>query len=166
MFASKLPGWWPVFLAGIVVGLGYYMAFLAPNDVERALTRGETYIFLARSTPTDFEIIPIQRQITKGLNLEAAAKATIEELLKGPTEFDRENGFFSAIPEGVVVNQVRIEDDLITVDFNNRIDQGVAGSATVLAIRGQLEKTLLRLPGIKQYRLTVDGGSREVQLEP
>ena len=63
------------------------------------------------------------------------------------------------------MNSVSIEDGLITVDFNERIDEGVAGSARVLAIRDQLEKTLLRIPRVTSYKLTVNG-EREVILEP
>ena len=166
MFAKRGVGLVPALLVLVAVGLGWYLAFVAPNDVERALVKeGETYIFLVKSTPTDIEVLPILREIPAGLSMEEAAKATIQNLLAGPTQFDIANGFSTAINEGVVVNSVSIEGGMITVDFNERIDEGVAGSARVLAIRDQLEKTLLRIPRVTSYKLTVNG-EREVILEP
>ena len=63
------------------------------------------------------------------------------------------------------MQSVREKDGVVTVNFNENIDKGVAGSATVTAIRGQIEKTVMRFPEVKELSLMVDG-QRPVSLEP
>ena len=58
-----------------------------------------------------------------------------------------------------------IEDGVATADFNARLDEGVAGSAMVMAIRGQIEQTLLQFPTVDEVVISVDGETEEV-LQP
>ncbi len=103
------------------------------------------------------EIVSIEREIEKR---EDIATATLEELLKG---IEEEN-YSSAIPEGVTLQSLVIEDGVAKADFSSELDE-VAGSATVIAVREQIEKTLLQFETIEEVVISVDMRTEDI-LQP
>jgi hypothetical protein len=93
------------------------------------------------------------------------ALSTLNELLNGPTEEEAESGIFSMINPGTVVYDLIIIDGIARVDFNEKLQEGVAGSATVIAIRNQIEKTLLQFNDISKVIISINGNSEEI-LQP
>lgn len=87
------------------------------------------------------------------------------ELLKGPTENDKIEGYFSSINEGVGIRKIIVEDGIARVDFTSRFTEGVAGSCRVQAVRSQIENTLKQFSEIKNVVILVDGNSEEI-LQP
>lgn len=108
------------------------------------------------------EIVSRQREIPQ---TEAVGRAAIEALLVGPTSEEMAEGLSTAINDGVILQDLVIEDGVATADFNARLDEGVAGSAMVTAIRGQIEQTLLQFPTVDEVVISVDGETEEV-LQP
>ncbi|MDD5606453.1 MAG: GerMN domain-containing protein [Candidatus Pacebacteria bacterium] len=105
----------------------------------------------------DTNVFEVEREIEKR---EDIAKATLEELLKGPIE----QGYFTSIPEGVKVQKISIEEGIARVDFSSELNE-VAGSARVLAIREQIEKTLLQFSTIEQVIISIDDKIEDI-LQP
>ncbi|HOF45077.1 MAG TPA: GerMN domain-containing protein, partial [Candidatus Pacearchaeota archaeon] len=91
--------------------------------------------------------------------------AAINQLLNGPTEDESERGIFSMINPGTVVYDLTIEDGVAIVDFNEKLQEGVAGSASVMAIRNQIERTLLQFDDINEVVISINGESEEI-LQP
>ncbi len=89
----------------------------------------------------------------------AVARAAIEELLKGPTLDEAEHGFFTSINPGVIIQKLTVENGIATVDFDKTIEQSVAGSCKVAAIRSQITNTLKQFPSLKNVIISVDGQS-------
>lgn len=145
--------------------IGYWLAFNQPTELEKQIADGEAYVFWVKTTPTDFEVVPLRRDLPKNLDPEAALKLTLEQLVAGPSDEETATGLTTAIPGEVVVNSADISGGIATVDFNEEIDKDVAGSARVLAIREQLERTIGRFPGVRDIKLTING-ERDVALEP
>ncbi|MDD3123440.1 MAG: GerMN domain-containing protein, partial [Candidatus Izemoplasmatales bacterium] len=58
-----------------------------------------------------------------------------------------------------------LEGEVATVDFNEKLQEGVAGSATVMAIRNQIERTLLQFDYITEVVISINGDSEEI-LQP
>ncbi len=87
------------------------------------------------------------------------------ELLKGPIGSEKENGYFSSINEGTKIQQIIIEGGIATVDFNDKFNEGVAGSCKVQAIRSQITETLKQFPEIKEVVISVNSESEEI-LQP
>ncbi|NVN91664.1 MAG: GerMN domain-containing protein [Desulfuromonadales bacterium] len=84
----------------------------------------------------------------------ACVKETLDELFYGPVgELDE------ALPEGSVVNAVRIEGDTAVVDVNrNFVDEMPAGSsAEMMAVYSIVDTLCLNFPKITRVRLTVAG---------
>lgn len=93
------------------------------------------------------------------------AYIAIKELIKGPTEQEKTEGFFTSINEGTKVQKIFIENGVATVDFNDKLNEGVAGSCKVQAIRSQITETLKQFPEIKEVVISVNGNSEEI-LQP
>ena len=100
-----------------------------------------------------YETFPVQRQIPKTL---AAARTALEELLKGPTEKEKAQGFYTSINQGVVIQKLSIENGVAKIDFSKQLDFQVAGSARVLAIRAQIEQTLKQFPTVKDVIISIN----------
>ncbi len=110
------------------------------------------------------ELVEVKRTIPHepGISYPFAA---INQLLNGPTEDESERGIFSMINPGTVVYDLTIEDGVAIVDFNEKLQEGVAGSASVMAIRNQIERTLLQFDDINEVVISINGES-ELILQP
>ena len=93
------------------------------------------------------------------------AYLAIRELLKGPTETEKSLGFFTSINTDSNIKTIAIENGIARVDFNDRFNEGVAGSCKVEAIRSQVAETLKQFPEIKEVIISVEGDSEET-LQP
>ncbi len=106
---------------------------------------------------------PVYRVIpeTKGV-----ASATLSELLKGPTEEEKKNGYFSSIPVGTKVNSIKMVGDTLYIDFNEMV-MGGGGSCGQMAKYNSFMTTLKQFPSIKDVKMTVDGkGNTEDIFQP
>ncbi|MFA5830588.1 MAG: GerMN domain-containing protein [Candidatus Paceibacterota bacterium] len=95
----------------------------------------------------------------------AVARSALLELLKGPTDTDKKEGFFTSINEGVRIQKLTIEDGTASVDFSDEIERAVGGSCRVTSIRAQIERTLLQFKTIESVIISVDGRTEDV-LQP
>lgn len=152
-------------LIGVAVGSGGYWLFqqygsTPTNSNDQTMTIS---VYFAKSEPTDIAIVPVERTISK---TQAVATAAIQELLKGPTEAEKAAGLTTAINSGTILNYVKIDNGVATVDFNDRFDFQMGGSARVMAINQQILKTLTQFPTIKTIKITINRGARPANLEP
>ncbi len=128
------------------------------NDVpEEAETMTLQVYFLE-----DEELFSVERQVPQ---TQAVARAALEELLSGPTQTEQNQNIGTEIPVGVSILQLEIENGIARVDFSSELDDGVAGSARVTAIRGQIENTLLQFESVNQVEISVEGRTEDI-LQP
>jgi hypothetical protein len=76
----------------------------------------------------------------------AVARAALEQLLEGPR-----SGYHSAIPGGVELEDVGIEDGVATASFSARL------GAPTREAQGQIVSTLTQFPTVRGVRIEVDG---------
>lgn len=93
------------------------------------------------------------------------AYLVLVDLLKGPTEQEKAQGLFTSINEGTRIQRVIIDSGIARVDFNARLNEGVAGSCRVQAIRSQITETLRQFTEVREVIISVDGNSEEI-LQP
>jgi len=103
-----------------------------------------------------------EREIEK---TEALIYASLEELLKGPNKIEKEGGFFTSINENVKIQSFNIHNGIIEIDFNEKLDEGVAGSCRVQAIRAQIMETLKQFTEVEEVIISIDGRTEDV-LQP
>lgn len=119
-------------------------------------------VYFAQVRGGEEVVIAVQRFVPR---TEALGRETLEALLVGPTDEEKQVGVVSAIPEGVRLIDLYIEDGVATADFDRTLQDGVAGSATVTMIREQIERTLLKFDTVDAVLITIEGESEDI-LQP
>lgn len=138
----------------------------APSTAETAGT-DTVYIFYPNSK-SDPEMMDCERvRSVKRTMPTADANATtaLNLLLQGPSAEEKEEGFFTFIPENAALNGLKIENGTAYADFATGLDRGVAGSCTVLGIRAQIEGTLRQFDTVKNVVISVEGRTEDI-LQP
>lgn len=67
-------------------------------------------------------------------------------------------------PRGSALRGVNLRNGVLTVDFNERL-QNVGGSCAAQAIRASVTETVRRVPGVQRVVITA-GGSADLALQP
>lgn len=106
-------------------------------------------------------VFPVERVVPKTT---AVARAALEELLKGPTQEEKDKGYFSGINAGVKINRLVILDGTGIVDFSEEMNGG-GGSCRVTEIRAEINSTLKQFSTIKEVIISVNGDT-ETALQP
>lgn len=132
------------------------------DEIGRVFIEPETKVitvYFVETIDGQEEIVEAVREIPSTV---AVGKAAIEELLKGPSAEEKALGLSSLIPKGTKLLGIDIKDGVAEADFSKELQKGVAGSARVLAIRGQIEKTLMQLDSVNKAVIMVEGRSEGV----
>lgn len=108
------------------------------------------------------KVFAVDRQVAK---TEAVARAALEELLKGPTESEKNAGFFTSINSGVEIQSLKIENSTAYADFDEQLEFQVGGSCRVSAIRAQIEQTLKQFSTVKNVVISINGRTEDI-LQP
>lgn len=119
---------------------------------------------VARSDPglSCSKVFPLDRIIPKTA---AVARSALEELLKGPTNTEKNAGFFTSINLGVKIQSLIIENGTAKVDFDEQLEYQVGGSCRVSAIRAQITETLKQFPTVKNVVISINGRTEDI-LQP
>jgi len=136
-----------VILLAIAIVLGIY---LFSSSVKIAKYQ-DIYVYFIKKNSE--EIIAIKRDFPDRSQIEEKA---LNNLLEGPTAGEQSE-LFTAINPDVEIQSFRIENKVAYADFNEELEREVAGSARVLAIREQIEKTLKQFDTIKEVVISIDG---------
>lgn len=108
------------------------------------------------------KVVAVEREITKVIGI---GEASLNELLKGPTEAEKTAGYTTSINDGTVIKSIKKVGDTVTVDFNAKLGEAVAGSCKVGSIAEQIKKTLTQFPTIKNVVISIEGVSEGI-LQP
>lgn len=105
---------------------------------------------------------PVKRIFPK---TEAVGKLALEALLAGPTESEKEGGYFSSINPQTKLQKLTIDKGIATAEFNEELEKGVSGSCRVSAIRSQIENTLKQFSSVKEVVISINGRTEDI-LQP
>ncbi len=130
--------------------------------LEDAEGTASVKLFFIQVVEGQEELVEVERTIPFAITI---ARATLEELLRGPLPQEEELGLTTAINKGTLLQNVNIENGVAVADFNEKLQEGIAGSAWVTAIRNQIEKTLLQFDTIDEVIISINGETEEV-LQP
>ena len=87
----------------------------------------------------------------------AIARAALDELIKGPTPSEKQNGYTTLINPDVKINSLTIDKGVATVDFSAELESNSGGSCRALGIRAQITETLKQFPTVQNVTITVNG---------
>jgi spore germination protein GerM len=153
----------------LVLGVGLTVYVLVTPVCLKCATFAETTTvraFFLNDTldpeVTCTEVFPVDREVPK---TGAVGRAALDELLAGLTEAERTLGYSTALPDGVAVNRLAIEDGTAYADFDATLERGAGGSCRVAAIRWQIIETLKQFPTVHEVVISIDGNSEDI-LQP
>jgi spore germination protein GerM len=106
----------------------------------------------------DGKVSPVRRTIAA---TPAVARATLTELLEGPTDNEAAAGLVSAVPAGTKLRDISLENGTATVDLDGAFDDDGGGSASMQGRVAQVVATLTRFPTIERVAFRLDGGPVE-----
>ncbi len=104
----------------------------------------------------------VERTIPKTL---AVARAALEQLLAGPTDAEKVEGYFTSINQGVKIQSLTIEDGVARVDFDEQLEFQVGGSCRVAAIASQIRETLKQFSTVTDVVISINGRTEDI-LQP
>jgi len=108
------------------------------------------------------KVFAVKRTIPK---TERIGQAALVELLKGPTEEEKTQGYFTSINSGVAVQSLTIENGTAKADFNEQLEYATGGSCRVAAISSQIQQTLKQFPTVSNVIISIDGRTEDI-LQP
>ncbi|TSC84005.1 MAG: hypothetical protein G01um101413_808 [Parcubacteria group bacterium Gr01-1014_13] len=108
------------------------------------------------------KVFPVTRFLPK---TQAVAKAALEELLKGTTDEEMLAGYSTSLNAGVKINSLVIDKGVAKVDFNEALQNGVAGSCRVSVIRLQIINTLKQFKNVSSVVISINGKTEDI-LQP
>ncbi|PLY06156.1 MAG: hypothetical protein C0624_04540 [Desulfuromonas sp.] len=114
------------------------------------------YFALAQETL----LYPEIRQIDGCDNDIACVEGLVGALAEGP---EAVGGLVRVMPEGVRLNGVNIEDELVTLDFNARLVNGHPGGSMseLLTVYALVDSIAANFPHLRQLQLLFDGQPRD-----
>jgi spore germination protein GerM len=142
-------------LFALFVLLLFFFGFLKVR--EKFLKEMSVYIFLAKQEDSQTYIIPVQRKIGYyGRNIENKIGSAIKELIKGPTEEEKKEGFSTSLNENTRLLNVSLENDTVNLDFSREVEEG--GGTLLMETRiAQIVYTATQFEGIKKVRFLIEG---------
>lgn len=109
------------------------------------------------------DLVEVERMVSGA----AGAAGALAELLRGPTEQDREDGLTTAIPPGTRLLNYRVAGVRAEADFSAELASFGGGSAYVLAITDQLTHTIMANDErVTEVELFVEGVPAIESLQP
>jgi spore germination protein GerM len=107
------------------------------------------------------KVFPTQRTVLK---TQTPAEDSVNFLLAGPTESEKDAGYYSVINPGVVLNGISIVNGTAKVDFNQELEV-FGGSCLVLTVRSEIIQTLKQFATVENVLISINGQSEEI-LQP
>ena len=158
--------WILLILAFILGGVSAYYFFSrdTASNINEAMMEVQVFFNNDRLDP-EFscnKVFPVQRTIAR---TPAVARATLQELLKGPAREEQKQGFFTSLNTGVQIQNLVIEDNIAEVDFNEQLEFQVGGSCRVSAIRAQITETLKQFSTVDAVIISINGRIEDI-LQP
>lgn len=93
------------------------------------------------------------------------ANIALQELLKGVSKSESEEGYFTSINLGVKINSISIKNGIANVDFDETLALQTGGSCKVAAIRAQITETLKQFGTVKDVIISINKQSEDI-LQP
>ncbi len=129
----------------------------------KLMSQATTKVQVAFTKGNDCETVVLYpRDVIKSTQ---PAYMSLVELLKGPTSAEVDLGAQNSIPENVRINSIKIVGSTAYADFDQALQQDVAGSCRVTAIRSQITRTLKQFSSISNVVISINGKTDDI-LQP
>ena len=136
-----------IYFLALIIAIAFLGFWAANNnDVQKAQIK----VFFAKNG----SVLPVARDLSSG---QPPEKEALSQLLKGPSEQEKLDGFFTEIPKGTKGSVTSNINGVITVNFSDELGQYGGGTARVQALLSQIVFTLTEIRGINKVKILVSG---------
>lgn len=130
---------------------------------ERTLTVKVYFPNINMGSTDDCSLVyPLNREIPY---TQATGRASLNELFKGVTDDEKEDGYYTNLNTGIEIQSLTIQNGIAKADFNQRLQEMVGGSCKTTSVRSQIEKTLLQFSTVETVQISIDGQVEDI-LQP
>ncbi|MCM8817894.1 MAG: GerMN domain-containing protein [Candidatus Omnitrophica bacterium] len=143
-----------IILSFILLVLLLFWGFLKIRG--KILKETSVYVFFVTQKDNQIYLLPVKRQIGYCRNFKNKIAMTIKELLKGPTEEEKKEGFSTFLNENTKLLNVTIEEDMVNLDFSKEVEEG-GGTLTMETRIAQIVCSATQFPEIKKVRFLIEG---------
>ncbi len=137
---------------------------VTPQPIEKKITL-QLFFSNTEKKPSRLDCSNVYAATRSFSFTKAVARASLEALLAGPTEDEKSKGYVTLIPDGVLIQSLRIDDSIAYVDFNEKLENGVAGSCRVSTIIAQISETLKQFDTVDEVVISINGRTEDI-LQP
>ena len=111
--------------------------------------------------------VPVEREVfLKGEDtVKLRVKTALEEVIKGPSDKEEQDGLTSALPKDVKVLNVGVKRPYVTVDFSSEL-QNLGGTMLIDSLLDQIKYTLTEFDGIAGVVVLVNGEQVGTEANP
>lgn len=139
-----------------------FFRFPNPSDYERR------FVYWQDASAIDeggdcTSVKPSIRLIQKDTN---QIEEVLSGLVAGTSAQETLSGYTTSIPKETELIEINQEDGTLTIEFNEALDQGIAGSCLVRSIRAQIEKTASQFDGVDKVKLVIGERMDDEVLQP
>lgn len=135
--------------AFLFVGIVVFLMTNKPMPINKSTVKVYFSMVVGAKTQTE----PVTRKLPKG---EDPLSLALSELLQGPTEAEKDKGFYSEIPIGTRVINIKEASDAIRINLNEQFISGGGSNSVVLRLK-ELTNTALDAEPIRKIYLDIDG---------
>jgi spore germination protein GerM len=101
-----------------------------------------------------YKVFSVEREIVR---TQGVARAALEQLLQGPSQEEKDQGFYTSLNQGIVIQSLSVVNGVAKVDFNDQLEFQAGGSCLVSAIRAQITETLKQFSTVEEVVVSVNG---------
>jgi len=128
------------------------------SEDKTAVLRKDVSVYLLKLDEKTERIYlsPVKRTVTEKDILASA----LENLIKGPTQYERDRGFITAVPAGLKIRGIAINGRTAEIDFNSAIEEGAAGDILLKRVQ-QIVYTSTQFDSVSSIIIKINGQRRK-----
>ncbi|HOJ39671.1 MAG TPA: GerMN domain-containing protein [bacterium] len=115
----------------------------------------EIYVYFVRHSRNEAELVPVRRK-SSGRSLQQRVRLAVGELIAGPTEEEKKEGLYNAVPAATRLLDCRVENGTVWLDFSAEVEEG-GGTQDMEERLAQIVFTATQFDEASQVQLLIEG---------
>ncbi|MGD9580980.1 MAG: GerMN domain-containing protein [Vampirovibrionia bacterium] len=115
-------------------------------------------IYFSKLVGSDVIVEPVKRKLSK---VQTPLEQALYELIAGPTQEEKDAGFYTEIPEGTKIIKVTEQPDLVRINLNKQFASGGGTTSTEARLK-EVVYTSLDAEPVKKVYLDLDGEELDI----
>lgn len=131
---------------------------VSENKIKTKKLKATLYFVKINKGDGSAQPIPVIRTIEYK---DSPITKTINALLEGSSEAERQNGIISFIPEGTRLISAHIKNDHLTLNFSSKLEENFSGREAILLELSQIMLTSFDFHQVKKVSILIEGSKKQ-----